>query len=209
MIENIPLPEVLSLAVSSESKEFAVIGKHAQPQRISLRRIIFGIIWLSFIFFVGSVFFGPLLHGEEIHFSSNGVSETAGPGNLGPIKVPLIIFSIFVIIGFALLVSGIYSLFKTGGYFVGTPSRLVHYKKNKLRSIAWEQFTGDIEVIGNERNGSLVLIMRTGRMVSSKNSTRYVPDTIYISGIQNVFEIEQICRKRIKENDPTSAINSK
>jgi hypothetical protein len=46
--------------------------------------------------------------------------------------------------------------------------------------------------------------MRTGRMVSRKNGpARYVPDIIYISGILNVFEVEKICRKRIKENDPT------
>jgi hypothetical protein len=46
--------------------------------------------------------------------------------------------------------------------------------------------------------------MRTGKMVNSKNSgSRYVPNTIYLTGIENVYEIEQICRKRIKENDPT------
>jgi hypothetical protein len=46
--------------------------------------------------------------------------------------------------------------------------------------------------------------MRAGRMVSRKNdSDRYIPDVIYISEIQNVFEIEQVIRKRIKENDPT------
>jgi hypothetical protein len=41
-------------------------------------------------------------------------------------------------------------------------------------------------------------------MVSSKNGPdRYVPDTFYISGIADTFEIEKLCRKRIKENDPT------
>ena len=35
---------------------------------------------------------------------------------------------------------------------------------------------------------------------------RYVPDTLYITGIPHVFEIEQVCRKRIKENDPTPVI---
>jgi len=46
--------------------------------------------------------------------------------------------------------------------------------------------------------------MRTGKMVSRKNGPdRYVPDVIYISEIPYVFEIEKICRARIKENDPT------
>jgi hypothetical protein len=41
-------------------------------------------------------------------------------------------------------------------------------------------------------------------MVSRKNGPdEYVPDVIYMLEIPNVFEVEQICRRRIKENDPT------
>jgi hypothetical protein len=41
-------------------------------------------------------------------------------------------------------------------------------------------------------------------MVSRKSgSDEYVPDTVYISGIPEVFRIERLCRMRIKENDPT------
>jgi len=102
---------------------------------------------------------------------------------------------------------GIYSLFKKGGYFVGTPLRMISYQNGTVRSIDWEQFSGDIEVNGNEVSGNISLQMRTGKMVSSKNNrNRYVPDTIYISGIPNVYQVEQICRKRIKENDPTPPI---
>ena len=82
--------------------------------------------------------------------------------------------------------------------------RLIHYHKGNIRSIDWEQFSGDIELSGNNQKGNISLQMRTGRMVSRKNGPdRYVPDVIYISKIPNVFEIEKICRKRIKENDPT------
>lgn len=102
---------------------------------------------------------------------------------------------------------GIYSLLKKGGYFIATPLRLITFQNGTVRSIDWEQFSGDIEINGNEFEGNLALQMRTGRMISSKNSgSRYVPDTIYLTGIPNVFEIEQICRKRIKENDPTPPI---
>jgi len=95
-------------------------------------------------------------------------------------------------------------LFKKGGYFVGTPTRLVHFSNGTIRSIDWEQFSGDIEVGGNEEKGNISLGLRTGKMVSQKNGPdRYVPDTIYISGIPEAFRIEQLCRIRIKENDPT------
>ena len=37
-------------------------------------------------------------------------------------------------------------------------------------------------------------------MVSRK---RYVPETIYLTGIPDVYKVEKICRVRIKDNDPT------
>ena len=87
---------------------------------------------------------------------------------------------------------------------MGTPMRLIHYYKGNMRSIDWEQFSGDIEVNGNVEKGSVSLQMRTDKMVSKKDGPdRYVPDVIYMSRIPNAFEIERICRKRIKENDPT------
>jgi hypothetical protein len=49
--------------------------------------------------------------------------------------------------------------------------------------------------------------LRTGKMESKKNSPdKFVPDIIYISGVNNVLEIEKSCRIRIKENDPTPVI---
>ncbi len=204
MIDQIYLPEDLNTVIGSEKTEFAVKAKRAQPGKVSFSLILFGTVWLAFtsIFFIA--FLGPLFVGEEVEFTTNGVDTVAGPGNLEPVLLPAIIIGVFVLVGIAMLGSGIYMLFKKGGYFVGTPTRLIHYRQGTVRSIDWEQFSGDIDVRGKEMNGNLILQMRTGRMVSSKNRPdRYVPDTIYISGISNVFEIEQICRKRIKENDPT------
>jgi hypothetical protein len=106
-----------------------------------------------------------------------------------------------------MLGGGIRSLFRKGGYFVGTSTRLIHSYKGKIRSIDWEQFSGDIELSGDTPTGSISLQMRTGRMVSKKNGPdRYVPDIIHITKIPYVFEIEKICRHRIKENDPTPAV---
>jgi len=198
------LPDDLNTVIGSEKKEFAVKAKRAQPGKVSMSLILFGTVWLAFtsIFFVA--FLGPLFVGEEVEFTTNGVPTVAGPGNLGPILLPALIIGVFVLVGIAMMGSGIYSMFKKGGYFVGTPTRLIHYQNGTVRSIDWEQFSGDIEINGDAEKGNLSLQMRTGRMVSSKNSPdRYVPDTIYISGIASVYEIEQICRKRIKENDPT------
>lgn len=203
-MENITLPQELSSSVSSESKDFAVKAGRAQPLKKSLSLIIFGTVWMVFTSIIVFAIFGPLFQGKEVHFKSNGVLTVASPDNLSPVIMPAIIIGIFVLIGVVMLSWGIYSVFKKGGYFAGTPTRLVHFQNGNIRSIDWEQFSGDIEVSGNAQKGNISLQMRTGKMVNRKNGPdRYVPDVIYISEIPNVFEVEQICRKRIKENDPT------
>ncbi len=204
MLRNIPLPRELNSMIDSERKDFAIKAGRAQPLKSSLAIIIFGTFWTAFTGIFVVAFLGPLFVGKEVHFESNGVPTVASPDNLGPILVPALIIGFFVLIGLAMLSWGFYSVFKKGGYFVGTPMRLIHYYKGTMRSIDWEQFSGDIEVNGNVNKGNVSLQMRTGKMVSKKGrSDRYVPDVIYMSKIPNAFEIERICRKRIKENDPT------
>jgi hypothetical protein len=45
--------------------------------------------------------------------------------------------------------------------------------------------------------------MRTGKMIGHKNNrNRYVPETIYLTGIPDLYQIEKICRVRIKEMSP-------
>ena len=81
---------------------------------------------------------------------------------------------------------------------------MVRYQNGNIRSIDWEQFSGDIEVSGRDPKGNISLQMRTGRVVRTKNGPeKLIPDVIHMSGIPYVFEVEQFCRKRIKENDPT------
>jgi hypothetical protein len=184
MLEAISLPEGLIKAIGSESKDFAVEASHAKPVKNSLGMIIFGVLWLAFTSIFVITFIGPLLRGKEVEFTSNGVPVVAGPGNLEPITLPAVIIGIFALVGVGLLAIGLYSLFKQGGYFVGTPTRLKNYHKGNYRSIDWEQFSGDIEVRGNNQKGTITLGMRTGKMVSRKNGPdRYVPDMYYMSGI--------------------------
>lgn len=208
MTENITLPPDLNAAIGSEKKDFAVKAGRAQPLKNSISTILFGTAWTAFTSIFVFNFLDPLLHGEEAHFELNGVPTIANADDLGSMLMPAIIIVVFMLIGISILSWGIYSLFKKGGYFVGTPIRFIHYQNGNIRSIDWEQFSGEIEFNGNAHKGNISLQMRTGRMVSRKNDTdRYVPDIIHITEISNVFEVEQICRKRIKENDPTPPSN--
>ncbi len=208
-MENITLPTELNLNIGSENKDFAVKAGRAQPLKVSVSLIVFGVIWTAFSGLFATAFFGPLFLGKEVHFKTNGVSVVASPDNLGPLLLPGAIIAIFLLIGFGLLILGIYNLFRSGGYFIGTPTRLIHYQKGNIRSVDWEQFSGDVEVSGNLQKGNLSLKMRTGKNFRRKNGRDgYTPDVIYISAVPNVFELEQICRKRIKENDPTPPSDS-
>jgi hypothetical protein len=204
MIENFALPPELFANIGAEGKDFAVKARRSQPVKTSIALVIFGTFWLAFTSIFVLIFLGPLLAGKEVHFTSNDVPVVASPGDLGPLVVPGLVIGLFVLVGIGILGFGLFSLFKKGGYFVGTPTRLISCQGNTIRSIDWEQFSGDIEVSGNSEKGNIALGMRTGKMVSQKNGPdQYVPDVIYISGIPDVFEIEKKCRERIKENDPT------
>lgn len=200
------LPQNLLQMIGSETTDFIVKSRRAQPLKVSLFFILFGSFWLLFTAIFMIAFLGPLFSGNEVEFIANGTPVVASPEDLGPVLVPALVIGLFLLVGIGVLTAGIVTLFKKGGYIVGTPTRLISFRNNSYRSIDWEQFSGDIEVKGNEEKGTITLGMRTGRMVSSKNSSdRYVPDTFYISGITGVSEVEKICRRRIKENDPTPA----
>ncbi len=205
IIENLVLPDTLNAAVGSESREFVVEAGQIKPLKKTVPLFLFGVAWTLGTGFLIFNFWWPFLMGEEISFDLNDEIVTASLQNMSNITVPLIFTVISILVGVGVLAWGIYFLVKKGGYFVGTPERLINYRNGKIRSIDWEQFTGDIEVSGNEKKGDISLQMRTGRMVqtSDHTSSKYVPDFIYISGVSNIFEIEKICRKRIKENDPT------
>lgn len=203
MLESVSLPDKLIEVIGSESKDFAVKGGLAQPAKNSVALIIFSLFWLAFTSIFFFAFLGPVFWGDQTTGSGNFILSSEG---MEVITVPALVIGLFAFVGFGMLALGLASFFKKAGWFAGTPTRLINYTKNSYRSIDWEQFYGDIQVRGNEKKGTITFGMRTGRMVSSKGSSdRFVPDVFYMTGIPDVYEIEQICRKRIKENDPTPA----
>lgn len=135
------LPPDFIAALGSESPDFSVKATRLQPLSKSIFLLAFGTFWTLFTSMFVIAFFGPVLMGKETHFTANGVATVAGPGNLGPLLAPGIFIGIFVLVGFGLLGSAIYSICAEGGYFVGTPTRLVNFRKGNFKSYDWEQFT--------------------------------------------------------------------
>ncbi len=193
------LPNELVNYLRGEEIEFSVYSKRANPIKNSIFSLIFGFVWLSItsIFVYGIIV--PIISGKTFTLEINGVNTIVKPGNLEPVILPIIIISVFVLIGIFILIASLYSMFKTGGYFVGTKNRLVNYRNGNFNSTDWSQFSGDIKMSGNDQNGNIELGLKTGRMVYSKNSrSQYVQDIIYISSIKNAKEVERICRKNIE-----------
>ena len=194
------LPEELLINIGTETKEFAFRSKRQRPAKRSLGKIIFGIVWLAFISIFVNLMIGPVLSGGSTETIINGKTETISMDNLKP-ALPLIIFlGVFISIGLGLLISGIYSMLQRGGWFVGTPTRLVWYKKGRLKSLDWSQFNGNIEINGSNTKGNITLEMNTGSMKRSKGGSYYVPDVVDFIGIADAYEIEKIVRRRIEEN---------
>jgi hypothetical protein len=198
-MNNRYLPTELETVVGAEKIDFSVFSRRNKPAGQAMGTILFGVIWSAITSIFVAAFFGPLFKGEEVHFGVDGVPTSGSLENFEPLLFPALFIGVFVLIGIGALLWGFYSFFQKGGYFVGTASRLLRYRKGNISSYDWEQFTGNMKM--NTKKGDITLELQTGKMVKSKNSpTRYVPDTVYISGATDVLEIEKICRKRIKEN---------
>ncbi|MFH6999532.1 hypothetical protein ACHRVZ_16505 [Flavobacterium sp. FlaQc-57] len=203
------LPIDLKKLIENEKVDFLTKAKRKYPLSKTRIGLFFACIWCSFVGFMAYALFGPLLRNEEVHFTSNDVPVTASWEDLSELLVPGLIIGLFAVIGLILLFFAIKSLFQKGSYFVGTETRLIQYYNGKSTITDWEQFTGNVKIESKNNLGDLEYELRTGKMQSQKNQAdKFVPDIIYISGIENVYDIEKKCKIRIKENDPTPVVLS-
>ena len=185
------LPKDLNSFIGSESIDFAVKASHFKRAGLSLPIYLVVIACLSII----SAIIATMKESAEVGVISSGnLSE-------GSDFAPVIVPGIFMLIISAFILYGI--LIRKGGYLVGTPMRLIQYRKGRTRSIDWEQFTGDIRVSGNIRKGNIALRLKTGsKSTDSGFDQKFVSDMIYASGIPEAKEIRKICKRRIKDNNP-------
>lgn len=205
---KLQLPKDLLSVIGNETIDFSVYAKRKQPKVLSYGIIGFSLIWLVIPTIGSYAFFKPLFKGEDVRFKVNDVPTTANWENLEPMVFPSLILILFLAIGVGFLLWGIITLFKKGGYYVGTENRIINYLNGTIKYFDWEQFTGNIELNFKKKNISLE--MRRGKMRKRNNGPdEFIPEILHLSGIENIIEVERICRERIKENDPTPALNKK
>jgi len=196
------LPKDLQTVLGNEEIEFAVYANRRQPKSASYKTIAMSLVWLFPALLMAYFFLAPLIDGKEVRFKVNDKPVTASWDNLEPMLFPAIFIFLFIALGIGLLYWGIIMLTKKGGYFVGTKNRIIHYLNGNIEYFDWEQFTGNVEL--NFNNRDIALELRRGKMKSqSKNGPKkFIPETLHLSGIENLVKVEKICRERIKENDP-------
>lgn len=105
---------------------------------------------------------------------------------------------IFALIGVILLVWGVVSFFLSGGHFVGTPTRLIHYKKGTPKIYPWQDFTGNVDMNPSKRH--ITFYLHSIRKVEKGANMYMICDVINLFSADNILEIERISRQRITEN---------
>lgn len=194
------LPRELQNSIGAEKIDFITYAKRKQPLSKSYGIIILGFIWLSFSSIIAYILIGPLFNGEDVHFKFNGEDVTANWDNLTPMAAPALFAAVLLLTGLVFLIWGIVSLFKKGGYFVGTEKQIIHYLNSNIHYFGWNEFTGNVAL--NFKKKDLSLEKRKGRVKSIGDNTKaFTRDNLYLSGVENLVEIERICRKRIQENE--------
>ncbi len=204
-MNDVDLPREFTSIIGAEKVDFSLKASRSKSIKESFSLIRWGVGLTGFVGLIGFVVLQPLFQTTDLNAEISNIPK-ATFFDIGWMVFPAIIIGIFLLVGFGMLVSGVYSLFQGGGYFVATSTRLIHYFKGNVKTYRWEQFAGVAEL--NINRGDITLELRTGVTTKGRDgSSTFIPEVIYISGVRNVADIEFICRKRINENNPPLADN--
>ncbi len=67
-------------------------------------------------------------------------------------------------------------------------------------SVPWGDFSGDIQVTGDDKKGNVYLRLKRGGEAINKHGQKVsLVDGMYMQGISHALEIGEWCRKKIKE----------
>lgn len=194
----IEIPSDLKKLVANEKIDFCVKAKYDYSKSESYGMMVVGIVWMVIIGFFGLTFLDSLFFEKGLNLESNGLH------NWESLMMPGIVIGIFFIAGLLLFIRACFVMFKEGGYFVGTETRLIQSLNDKITITNWNQFSGNVKLRNKNNFGDIEFKLKTGKIIASKNNPdRFVPDVIYIAGINDVLEIEKLCQIRIKKNNST------
>lgn len=190
--KQISLPQNLLSAIGEEPIEFSLYTRRKYTIATIIQRVTFALTWTIFSLFL---FYKIIL--------TDLLTETSNDFKFFSIfhNVSSFVIFLFFVIGIILLVRAMLGIFSKGGFFICVPSRLIHYKNNKIKYYSWDLFSEKISVY--PKLGEIIFRLRTGKIHSNFEGRNYfVSDKIEITSIENPKHIEKIIRKHIKKNTP-------
>lgn len=186
MITNAPLPPQLQEATKGTNIDFVIKARRLKPAGEALKLIGFGAFWLAVTGMMATLFFLDLFLGGSIDATVNGVPTTITMESTNLLLMIGGFFGLFILVGLAVFIAGIYQLFAPGGWYIGMPEGLSHYRKGTTELMKWDSFTDDVEFHNDKHGGELIL--------TNENNLK-----LTILGIGNAEQIAEICKQRIKE----------
>jgi hypothetical protein len=204
-MSEIEIPKEIEGSISNERVDFKLKCTRSEPPGKTLGSMLSGVLWLGFSLVFVILFFGPIFLGENMDIEVNGKPTTVGPNNnLEVLAIPALIMGVFLIIGGVFTLGPLTRLVtKNEEIFIGTDKRLIVISSEGTKSIDWEEFRGTISVLGGMDKGFVELVLQEEEIVRRNKRSYAVPKKIYIQAGEKAFEISEMIRIRIKENDPT------
>ncbi|GET45442.1 hypothetical protein [Capnocytophaga felis] len=174
----------LHSTIGDETIDFYVFAERKVPRVVSVFFVFFAIFWLLVTLSFGSVFFDDFGRGNAFFEVMNGFALTQ--------------IGIFVFIGAVLLVWGVITFFQNGGHFIGTPTRLIHYKRGTTKIYPWSDFTGNMDF--NTKQRYITFYLHSDKKEKRDNKTYMICRSVHLFSAKNVLEIAKITYQRITEN---------
>lgn len=192
--------QINSLLQENEEVDFCVKSKLFQKPSTSASQVFGGLIFTAFPLVIFYLMFRNQLQLNSISEIFTNITSN----EIMMLIFPILILSIFLIIGLLMFFGGIVYFFVEGGYFIGTNYRFITFRKGSVKFYNWEQFDNKgVEVQMPDKIG---LKLRTGVIRSSGSKKKhnykesFVQEQLWIVGIENVGDIARKCNIRIEKN---------
>ncbi|AZQ44296.1 hypothetical protein [Nonlabens ponticola] len=198
------IPSHIYQVIDKEEVLFKTKNRWFYPRRKSYKLMGFALFWNLFVGVIATMFFGPLITEGKVSFTQNDVPVTGSLDDWEPLLFPALFIGLFVIVGLSLIGYTLWTLFKPGGGFIATDTRLISYGSSNYKSYEWSAFTGTIEVLNYKGRGSLIIDLRTGTTKKSNKQTVVKPDQLYLENLDDPIKAEHICRKQITQSSNVS-----
>ncbi|MFK8265288.1 hypothetical protein [Capnocytophaga cynodegmi] len=186
------IPQSLNYVINGENVEFFSFSRRSATWNNVILSFVMGLIFSVVGVFVLDIEMNlfAFLRGE--YGEETNIIALLSEGRL-PV---LVIGSLFSLAGMWVFVSAIFMIFSEGGYFVGTPTRLIHYKKGDVKIYMWELFTDEIKV--DIHKSYIRFTLKIGKYERKDKTEVFVPYKVEVISAENVSKIERVARERIR-----------